>query len=444
MKNSSTKEKEAEKNEKGLEDRLEQGLMKLQAPKDMEQLAEETKALIRRRGVHGAMDLLRMVMGYCVLGYSFRMLGAWCVLRGIGYMSKTAVRKRLQKCEQWLGKLIIIALQQQQVMMPKSKIAAKPVIVDASVVCQPGSKGSDWRVHLRFDLLNSCIDQVTVTDGHGAEGLPRFQFGPGDICLADRAYATAKSLGWILAQKAWLVIRSGWNRLALETEDGRRFEVVEWLRSIHLAPLGEPAEVGVSVKTPQGRFPLRLVAQAISAEAAEKARRKVRQDAQKNHHTPDERSLFAAGFVILLTNLPSLDWSMATVLQLYRFRWQVEITFKRLKSIMFLDALRCKDAQLAQVFLLGKLLAALAIQRIQLALNANFNDAFHSSARPLNLFSLQTYLWEQLKTTVRGLISLAAIFAQFDRLLRYFADEPRKRKRQSVQADLIFRRFVPC
>jgi hypothetical protein len=60
------------------------------------------------------------------------------------------------------------------------------------------------------------------------------------------------------------------------------------------------------------------------------------------------------------------------------------------------------------------------------------------------VISLQTYLWEQLKTTVRGLISLAAIFAQFDRLLRYFADEPRKRKRQSVQADLIFRRFVPC
>lgn len=446
MKNSSTKDKQQETEEIDvpLDEDLEQGLTELQSIADMERLAEESGALIRRRGIHGAMDLLRMVMGFCVLGYSFRLLGIWCTLRGIGYLSKTAIRHRLQKCRKWLGKLLVIGLQQQKAFLPESNQAVKPVIIDASVVCQPGSKGSDWRVHLRMDLQNACIDQVEVTDGHGAEGLKRFLFEPGDLCLADRAYATAKSLGWILVQKAWLVIRTGWNRLALQTETGQRFDVIDWLRNAHLAPLGAPAEVGAWVETPQGRYPLRVVAQAISEEAAEKARRKVRQDAKKNHHTPDERSLFAAGFVILLTNLPGQDWSMAAVLQLYRFRWQVEIAFKRLKSIMLLDDLRCKDPELAQVFLLGKLLAVLVMERIQIGLMTNFNDAFHSTRRPVSLFRLQAFLWDQIKAIVRGQISPEDIFAHFDRLLRYFADEPRKRKRQSVLADDLFRMLVPC
>jgi IS4 transposase len=45
-------------------------------------------------------------------------------------------------------------------------------------------------------------------------------------------------------------------------------------------------------------------------------------------------------------------------------RWQIELAFKRLKSLLNLDALRAKDPALARSYLLGKLIAALLIQCI--------------------------------------------------------------------------------
>ncbi|MGB9593423.1 MAG: transposase [Anaerolineae bacterium] len=89
---------------------------------------------------------------------------------------------------------------------------------------------------------------------------------------------------------------------------------------------------------------------ALSAPAH--ARRKARKAARKNkHRTPDERTLLAAGFVLVLTNLPVSAWPAQDVLGLYRFRWQVEMLIKRLKSLLALDGLRARDPHLAQAYL---------------------------------------------------------------------------------------------
>jgi hypothetical protein len=53
-----------------------------------------------------------------------------------------------------------------------------------------------------------------------------------------------------------------------------------------------------------------------------------------------------------------------TVIALYRLRWQVELAIKRLKSLLDLDQLRAKQgSQLAEVWLHGKLLYALCIEK---------------------------------------------------------------------------------
>ena len=346
---------------------LESELARLQAAYDLDQLAVENKALVRKREVRSAMDLLRMVLGYSLLDYSLRMLGMWSAVLGIAYLSKTALLKRLRKSQQWMGRLVMLALGQQQLLRPGQE-RLRVRLIDASVICQLGSRGSDWRLHLSFDLLAGCLDEIDLTDGHGAERLNRFNFKPGELCIADRAYSVAKSLGWIVSQGAWVLVRAGWNRMKYEDQYGQTFDVVQWLQKAHLTPLGAPAETTVWVTCPQGRYAFRLVAQAISAQSAEKARRKARADAKKNHNNIDERSLFVAGFVLLISNLPATDWPVEQVLQLYRFRWQIELAFKRMKGLIHLDHLRCKDPELVQVCLFGKLLAIILMERHQLAL----------------------------------------------------------------------------
>nr|MBW4093071.1 transposase [Pseudomonadota bacterium] len=52
----------------------------------------------------------------------------------------------------------------------------------------------------------------------------------------------------------------------------------------------------------------------------------------------------------------------AEVIRLYRLRWQVEIAFKRLKSLGAFAALRASDPRLARSWLLAHLIAAVLIE----------------------------------------------------------------------------------
>lgn len=422
---------------------LDKELLTLAERIDLNEHARENKALLRCRGIGNAADLLRTILAYAHLDLSLRMLGIWSVLLKISYISKTALLRRLQKCDLWLGKLIMLFLCQLKLDFPTSN----PVSIklrDASVICQPGSKGTDWRVHLGFDLGRMSMDWVEVTDRHGGESFSRFSPQPGEIYLGDRGYAFKSSVGHVLIAGAWLLVRVGWQKLPFEDTQGQPWNLIGWLRQAQLPPGGPPQEVGVWVNTPQGRFALRFLAQALPAEAAEEARRRLRKAAKKNQKGPDERSLFAAGFVLLATNLPVVQWNIAQIFQLYRFRWQIELVFKRLKSLLNLDGLRAKDPQLARVYLLGKILAALMIERLQLSLAKQYAEHFSSLERPLSYWRLTALLVEHTRKIIRGDISQERIFEAFQQILRYLKDEPRKRPSQRTQAQAILAGLCGC
>ena len=156
---------------------LEREICQMEFGIDLEQSARSTGALKRRRGIHTARDLLRLVLGYSVLDYSLRLLGAWASLIQVAAISKTALHKRLALCRPWLGQLVVLLLAQSHLRLPTG-LGVRVKLVDATVITQPGSEGVDWRLHLGFDLGRACLDQVELTDAKGAEGLERFEFQP--------------------------------------------------------------------------------------------------------------------------------------------------------------------------------------------------------------------------------------------------------------------------
>ena len=76
----------------------------------------------------------------------------------------------------------------------------------------------------------------------------------------------------------------------------------------------------------------------------------------------DPRSLQAAGYVLLLTSLPD-EHTPEAILQLYRLRWQIELLFKRFKSLIGLGDLPAKQRSLARSWIFGKLILALLVER---------------------------------------------------------------------------------
>ena len=396
---------------------------------DLEASAGYCGALRRKRVIQSAHNLLKLVMVYALTDYSLRMVGLWGTVMEWGSLCKSGVRKRLRQCQQWIGMLIVMVLLSGKLSLPKRE-GMRLRLFDASTVSHPGSHKADWRLHLGFDLSAGRMTDVQLTDGKQGESLTRWQFQPNEICLADRYSGVPRSLGVLLGAAAFFVLRLGWQNLPLQDRQGRAFSLPQWLAVQSSDPAASPAQVAVWVNTPQGRFPLRVIARAIPPQKAEKIRYRLRAEAKRKKTRLDERTLLAAGFVMVVSNLPELTWSASQILALYRF--QIELVFKRLKSLLNFDHLRATDPQLAQVYLLTKLLIALLLTEAQWQLALAAPQSFHNPERPLSLWRFTQLALQAFRQSVCGSVTWDKIAQHLPQLERYLCDEPRRRQKQLV------------
>ncbi len=394
-------------------------------PVDLEESAYRTKALQRKRGVQRAADLLRLVLAYSLWDWSLRLVGAWATSAGLANLSDVAVRKRLRGTRRWLGELVGAWVRQHGGLTAHAGVRVR--LIDATVITQPGSQGTDWRVHLSFDVGQMCLDGVEITDASGGETLVRHAAAPGEIEVADRGYAHRRGLGHALARGAAVVVRINGHNLPLETPAGRPLNLAAWLRRI---PSGQTAERWVQVRTPDGCFALRLLAQRLPRAAAKAARQRLTKASRKKGHTPSATSLAFASCLVLVSNLPANTWSLAQVVQLYRVRWQVELAIKRLKSLLHFDCLRTKDPELAQVYLLAKLVAAVWLDDQTVQHATQQPEWWEDTTRPMSLWRWQHLWFDALRAAVRGPLSPAQLLAALPRLGRYLRDGPRQRTQQ--------------
>jgi hypothetical protein len=123
-----------------------------------------------------------------------------------------------------------------------------------------------------------------------------------------------------------------------------------------------------SVRIDEGRdfgepLILRLAIRRKSPEQAEAEQKRLIKDAKKRGKQPDPRSLEAAKYILLLTSLPVTTFPPVDVLALYRFRWQLELAFKRMKSLAGLDALAAKKPELARAWIYARLIVFLIAEQ---------------------------------------------------------------------------------
>jgi hypothetical protein len=111
-------------------------------------------------------------------------------------------------------------------------------------------------------------------------------------------------------------------------------------------------------------LPGRVVATKLPAPVAAKAERRVAKTSTKKGKKSDPRSLEAAHFVMVFTTLPEALLAAGDVLELYRYRWQIELAFKRLKQLLKLGRLPHKDPRAAKTWILAKLVVALVLETL--------------------------------------------------------------------------------
>lgn len=336
-------------------------LTRLPAGLDLDATARASGALVRKRAVKNAADLLHLALGYGACGLSLRLEAAWAQLRGLAQLSDVALLNRLRGAADWLGQILAAILSDRVRGSPRAGGRVVRVI-DATSLSQPGSRTSDWRVHVSCRLgPQPVIEQVVLSDGRGAESLQRFVGAPGEIALVDRGYAKADDLAAWRAQGRAFIVRTGWNALRLRTPEGGVFDLFAALDR-----MGEQASAEWPVAIARDRaarqlLPVRLIALRLSEAQAEQSRRRARAKSRRQGKTLQPQTLRAAGYVLLLSSLEA-EVGADEVLALYRLRWQIELVFKRLKSLLHLDALPAKDPDLARCWIYAKLIAALLLE----------------------------------------------------------------------------------
>lgn len=330
---------------------------------DLEGLAGRTGALRRRRCVRDLTGLLRLALAYANGPGSLRATAAWAAQAGIATLSDVALLKRLRGAADWLMAVALAGLSRLSPAVPVTG-GRRLRLVDASCISMPGSKGTDWRLHAVFDPSRQGFVDLELTDSTGGERLDRFAVTPGEIWIGDRCYATAAGFRHVLDGAADFLVRIGWNALRLRRPDGSAFDLFAALRRTDQV-LDCP--VAVEDRARKATIPdLRLLAWRKAPDAVAKERLRIRQDAKRKGKQPDPRSLEAAEWVILVTSLDSAGFPPDIVFALYRLRWQIELAFKKLKSLAHLDDLPARTPALARAWIAAKIITAVLIgQTIQ-------------------------------------------------------------------------------
>ena len=331
-------------------------------PQDWREQARMTGALRRARDVSSADCLLQLILMHTATGLSLRQTVVRAREQSIADISDVALLKRLRASEPWLRALTAKMTDLDEAgVVQRLSVRRRIRAVDATTVEEQGGAGTDWRVHYTLRLPDLACDFFELTDEHGGETYRRIPVERGDLSLADRGYSNAAGVAAVRAGEADVLVR--WNSFSfpLKTVTGEPFDARKELGQM---PKRGVREWAVSFTHDGQRHTGRLCAIRKNAVATERARSKMRREARKKQKQVSDEALELAEFVMVFTTLGAKELTTRDVLELYRVRWQIELRFKHLKSLLGLGCLPKYDEASCRAWIQAKLLCGLLIERL--------------------------------------------------------------------------------
>lgn len=316
-------------------------------------------ALRRVRGFPDAAILLRTLLVHLAGGCSLTEAVTNAQLAGWCDVSAVALFKRLCAAEAWLRWMADQLWQRHPT--PPLPHGYRVRAIDATTVSVPGSVGTDWRLHFGINLETLQCDFCEVTDAHGGETFRRIPVAHGDLLLGDRVYATPPGIAHVASAGGHVLARVNHKALPLFDYSGEPLRLTERLRTL---AVGQGREWSALVRHGPHAYQGRLVAVKRSRWSACLERRALRKRAAKKQKRLSRTALVLAGYFYVWTDVPAEILDATAVLNWYRCRWQIELCFKRMKSILGLGQLPKKRPDSCRAWLHGKLLVALLLERL--------------------------------------------------------------------------------
>ena len=340
-------------------------LLLLFLPSDWRGLAHDTGALKGLRKDKSAENLLRTLLIHLGCGHSLRETVVRAKKANLADLSDVALLKRLRKSKDWLHALCLQLFREQGVAVSADS-GFQIRVFDATTVQGPGKTGALWRIHYSVRLPSLVCDffKLTETAGRGTgESLAQFPVQAGEYVLADRGYSTTLGIHHVVSAGGQVTVRVNTGALVLQTAQGAPFDLLAALTALRRAGIVESWSTQ-AVGQDRIVVPGRVCAIRKTEEAIRIAHDKIRKEAARQGKQVQPQTLKFARYVIVFTTFPELTFPASEVLEWYRIRWQVELVFKRFKSLAQLGHLPKYDDESAKAWLYGKLLVALLVEKL--------------------------------------------------------------------------------
>jgi hypothetical protein len=338
-------------------------------PANWKALAKSSGAVRRLGGVTSVSDLLRTLLLHIGHGCSLRTTAVVAKAAGWANLSDVALLKRLRGSVGWLQALCAGLLTDSGLRLPPAHRGLRMRLVDSILIQEPGDTGSHWRVFYSLGVPNWQCDFFRLTPargvGHG-ESLKYFPVRAGDCLLADRGFSHLAGIDHVQRCGGRFIVRLNDQSAPLEDADGHPVVLLDWLQ--HLTKPGQVGGLRVWLRAAPGtekRMAARLCAVRKSVEAAALAVRKLKRRASRRQTTLRPVTVEQSAWIVVLTTVEPEVLADLEVLEWYRVRWQIELAFKRLKSLGDVGHLPKRDPHSSRAWVYGKLLLALLTEKMQ-------------------------------------------------------------------------------
>lgn len=330
-------------------------------PEGYEKACWETKAMNRKRGLQIEKDLLTLCIFYCC-DHSLVEVQSYAKAANIYDISDVGFMKRFSRCGDWFDWIIENLTPSEIMKYSKPEILEKYHIlaVDATDVTSGGKATQKWHIHYALDLFTLTCSEFKLTPETTGESLTNFEFEPNDLVIGDRAYASLKGIEYCQKCGADFVLRIKNKAFKMYTENGEEVTFSDILKDVG----SDIKNFKIFVRSSNKEMvPLRICAVKKDSEALKSTEKKMRRKESKKQMTYSVDTKFVNQFFFVITSLDE-TFTAEQILNLYKLRWQVEMVFKRYKSILKLGSMPTKTYNSSKAWLSCKMLIVLIMEKL--------------------------------------------------------------------------------
>ena len=331
-------------------------------PSDYATLAVSTRAIqpnhVNAR-IKTADDLLRMILLHVAADMSLRKTAAVVAETGGPIVSPYCLHIRMRAAGPYLAALVAALLASTDHCVAETFDGYDLIAVDATAFSGRCASGTDARIHAAIRLSNFAVTSATAFGVEVGETFKRFEWKHGQLAIGDRAYCNPPGIAWVIDRGADVLVRLNRGTVRMIDARDKPLDLFTWVRTIAVGVVVErTVRITATIDRKKRLIEGRLVATRLPDDKAEEARKRVR-DEEGAKVTPEKIEM--ASYVVLFT---SSTLTANRCLEVYRLRWQVELLFKRWKSICHFDRLPNERPDTILSWVTAKLLLGLIVDRL--------------------------------------------------------------------------------